>query len=82
MSIFRRKYPNIAIRLHPHSFHHLSKVRSGMTVICEDGLLLVTQSGDLQDYTLRPGQQMVIRAKGSVLIEAFSEAHVDILYPN
>jgi hypothetical protein len=82
MSIFQKKHPNITLQLHPHAFHRLSEVKPGMTVICEDGLLLVTQTGNPQDYTLKEGQQMVIRGKGTVLIEAVSDSHVDILYPN
>jgi hypothetical protein len=53
-----------------------------MTVVCEKGLLWMTQSGNLQDYTLKPGQRVTLEGKGKVLIEAVSESDVCILYPN
>ena len=82
MSIFHKKYPPITLQLHPHCLHRLNKIEPGMTVVCEQGLLLLTQAGNPQDYTLRPGQRVTIGGKGNVLIEAVSEAHLSILYPN
>jgi hypothetical protein len=45
-------------------------------------MLHMTQTGDLQDYALKPGERAVLARKGNVLIEAMSEACVCILYPN
>jgi hypothetical protein len=53
-----------------------------MTVVCEKGLLWMTQTGNLQDYTLKPGQHVTLKTKGQVLIEAVSESDMCILYPN
>jgi hypothetical protein len=82
MSIFHKNHPNLTLQLHPHSLHHLDRVEPGTTVVCEKGLLLLTQTGNPQDYTLRPGQRMVVGGHGKVLIEAVSEAALCILYPN
>lgn len=82
MSIFHKNHPNITMQLHPHNVHRINEVEAGMTVVCEDGILLLTQAGNPQDYTLRPGQKMVVGGKGNILIEAVSESHVYIYYPN
>jgi len=82
MAIFHKTHPNITLQLHPHSVHRINEVEAGMTVVCEDGVLLLTQAGNPQDYTLRPGQRMVVGGKGNILIEAVSESNVYIVYPN
>ena len=82
MSIFHKNHPNMTFQLHPHTVQRINHVENGMTVICEDGVLLLTQAGNPQDYTLRPGQRMVVHGKGNVLIEAVSESNVFIIYPN
>lgn len=82
MSLLHKNHPNITLQLPTHCFHRLSEVEPGMTVTCEKGLLWVTQAGNRQDYTLRPGQHVTIESKGQVLIEAVSESNLKILYPN
>ncbi len=82
MSLLHKHQPKITLQLRTHCFHRLSEVEPGMTVTCEKGLLWVTQSGNLQDYTLKPGQRVTLESKGKVLIEAVSESDLSILYPN
>lgn len=82
MSLIHKNHPKMTLQLHTHCFHRLSEVEPGMTVVCEKGLLWMTQSGNLQDYTLKPGQRVTLEGKGKVLIEAVSESDVCILYPN
>ena len=82
MSLIHKHQPKITLQLRSHCFHRLSEVEPGMTVTCEQGLLWVTQSGNPQDYTLKPGQRMMLEGKGKVLIEAVSESNLSILYPN
>ena len=73
---------NTTFQLPRRSFHRALKTQPGTTVVCEQGILWLTQSEDLQDYFLQPGEQMVIEKKGNVLIEAMSAARVSIVNPN
>jgi hypothetical protein len=73
---------NVSISLHPHQVENLKDVEPGMTVVCDKGLLWLTESNNLQDYALKAGHSVVIRKKGKVLIEAVDEANLHIIYPN
>ncbi len=57
----------------------IKKTRPGMTLSCEKGILWVTQSGDFRDYLLTPGQNMVVKKQGRVLIEALREVEFKIV---
>ncbi len=70
------------LQLPRHSFHRAIKTQPGTTVVCEQGILWLTQSEDAQDYFLKPGEQLVIEKKGNLLIEAMSAARVSIVNPN
>jgi hypothetical protein len=70
------------LQLPRRSFHRALKAQPGTTVVCEQGILWLTQSEDFKDYFLRPGEQMVIEKKGNVLIEALSTARVSIVSAN
>ena len=70
------------LQLPRRSFHRAIKTQPGTTVVCEQGILWLTQSEDAQDYFLQPGEQMVIEKKGNLLIEAMSAARVSIVNPN
>ena len=76
--------PKTATKLHlpRRAFHHMNRIKPGMTVRCEDGLVWLTKSSDMRDYMLRPGASMEVGKRTDVLIEALSEADVTILYPN
>jgi hypothetical protein len=70
------------LQLPRRSFHRAIKTQPGTTVVCEQGILWLTQSEDFKDYLLKPGEQMVIEKKSNVLIEALSAARVSIVNPN
>ena len=76
------QHKNISMKLNPHQVENLKDVEPGMTVICDKGVIWLTESNDLQDYTLNPGHSVIIRKKGKVLIEALDEAKLHIIYPN
>lgn len=82
MDTTREPKANLKLHLHRRAFHHLSRIKPGMTVRCEDGLVWLTKSKDLQDYMLRPGTSMVVGKRANILIEALSDADVTIVYPN
>lgn len=82
MDAIREPKNNLKLHLHRRAFHHMNRIKPGMTVRCEDGLVWLTKSSDLRDYMLRPGHSMVVSKRADVLIEALSEAEVTIVYPN
>lgn len=73
---------NTTLQLPRRSFHRALKAQPGTTVVCEQGILWLTQSNDYKDYMLKAGEQVVINKTNNVLIEAMSEARVSIVYPN
>ena len=74
---------NLKLHLHRRAFHHVNKIKPGMTVVCEKGLVWLTESSNLQDYMLQPGARMVVGKRADILLEALSEdADVSIVYPN
>ena len=82
MNAIREPEKKLKLHLHRRAFHHMNRIKPGMTVRCEDGLVWLTKSRDLQDYMLRPGTSMVVGKRANILIEALSEAEVTIIYPN
>ena len=73
---------NTYLQLDRRDFFRAQKINPGTTVICEKGILWLTQSDDLKDYMLKPGDKLVVSKKSNVLIEALSEARVSIVNPN
>ena len=73
---------NTYLQLDRRDFFRAQKITPGTTVICEKGILWLTQSDDLKDYMLKPGDKLVVSKKSNVLIEALSEARVSIVNPN
>jgi len=82
MNLAWNQHKNISVNLHPHQVQSLDDVEPGMTVVCDKGIVWLTESNDTQDYALRPGHSVIIRKKGKVLIEAVNEADLHIIYPN
>jgi hypothetical protein len=82
MNLTRERQTNFNLKLQRRGFHRVGTQKTGMTVVCEKGILWLTQSNDLRDYMLRPGDSLIINKRSHVLIEAMSEAHVSIVYPN
>jgi hypothetical protein len=53
----------------------------GLSVVCTEGILWITQEGDLKDYVLEAGQRYVIARRGLVVVEACSDARLQIAPP-
>ena len=77
-----QKPANTTLALQRRGFFRAQKTNPGTTVICEQGILWLTQSNDLKDYMLRPGDKLVVNQKSTVLIEAMSEARLSIVNSN
>ena len=69
------------LKLHQNEVQKLNKTIVGMVVICDKGMVWLTESNILQDYFLRPARSVMIREKGEVVIEAIHEADLRIIYP-
>jgi hypothetical protein len=77
-----QKHKNVSFNLQQHQVQKLDDVEPGMTVVCDKGIIWLTESNNRQDYALKPGHKVLIREKGEVIIEAINEAHLHIIYPN
>ena len=53
----------------------------GALVRCQDGLLWITQDGDLADHIVGPGDSFRVEREGSVLVQATQPARVAIESP-
>jgi hypothetical protein len=76
------KQPTTSLKLSPQAVHSANKIAAGTTIVCEKGIVWLTQANDLQDYMLQPGDKLVINKRNSVMLQALSEAHVSIVTPN
>ena len=76
------KDKNISVSLRPHQIKKLGSLTPGTTVVCDKGILWLTESNVRQDFTLKAGHHVVIGKKSDVLIEAVNEADFHIIYPN
>ena len=82
MNLTLKQSNNTSLKLHREDVLSAVKTKPGTTVICEKGILWLTQSEDLKDYMLKPGEKMVINKRTNVLIQALSEAKLSIVHPN
>ena len=82
MNATSRHSSNTDLKLHRHVLQHIRAIVPGTIVICQKGIVLLTEPNDLRDYTLRPGHQITIRRKGDVLVEALDDADLTVIYPN
>lgn len=82
MNMTLKNPSNTSLQLRRQDVLSALKTQPGTTVVCETGILWLTQSEDLKDYMLQPGEKMVINKRTDVLIEALSEAKLSIIHPN
>jgi hypothetical protein len=82
MNTVQDKKANLKLHLHRRAFHHMNKIKPGMKVVCEQGVVWLTKASDPKDYMLQQGASMVIGGKSDVLLEALSDADVSIINPN
>jgi len=70
-----------AIELHKGDLRRLENDRRGLSVICTEGILWITQEGDVKDYILEADQRYVIARRGSVVIQACGDARLRVAPP-
>lgn len=52
----------------------LSGVDAGDAIVSTQGILWITQEGDLQDYMLHKGERFVAEKRGVVVVQAMTDA--------
>ncbi len=78
---FHKQSHQMALPMHRGSMYCIPTVQRGATVVCERGVLWLTQANDPVDHFLLPGQRYTLKKRGKVLIEAMREASVSIVTP-
>jgi len=73
---------NTDINLQPLGFIHADHIGPGSTIVCNKGILWLTQTNDLKDYMLNPGDKLTVKKETNLLIEALSEARLSIVHNN
>ena len=66
------------IQLSANRIFRIDRRLGDMEIQALNGTLWVTLPGDPQDYVLKQGDRLSVRAKGTVLLEALSEASFTI----
>jgi hypothetical protein len=70
--------PKTKIRIN-RDFQSIQTVKPGSTLVCDNGIIWVTQSNDPQDYVLLPGQKLTVSRHGKILMEATQGADYHII---
>jgi hypothetical protein len=73
-----RGKPETELRLSGRGVFDLLDYRPGTVIFCKKGIVWVTQSNDVEDHILYPGEEFVSDRRGKVLIQAMREAAVRI----
>jgi hypothetical protein len=60
--------------LSAQEIERLDGMQLGDTIVCTNGVLWVTQEGDLEDYLLRKGEKFAAHRLGLVLIQALTDS--------
>jgi hypothetical protein len=64
---------NKKLHLKQNEMLQFRKFTPGTQLYCEKGVLWITQSGDFRDYFLTPGNNLVFKKHGCILMEALSD---------
>ena len=76
--VLSSRTPKIELFLRPREVLSLDNRQQPVVVACKDGMVWVTCEGELRDQVLRAGTRYTPKNRGSIVIEAISEARVDI----
>jgi hypothetical protein len=60
--------------VYPIRRHNVRQVNRYKRIVCEKGVLWLTQTGNPGDFILMPGDQFAGRKHGKVIIEALHDA--------
>jgi hypothetical protein len=83
MTTYTKPYANVGlqtteIKLEDHQVFHIDSSRSPMAITSMDGILWVTIPNDPEDHILKPGDQLLVNARGKVVMQAITDASFSI----
>jgi hypothetical protein len=70
--------PAVELRLDAHKLNRLEGDNRWRLVLCEKGVVWITQERDPRDYVLTAGDLFLVTEWGKVLVQALQEASVQI----
>lgn len=69
---------HIDLNLQRHEVLNLSHPHPGMEIECEQGILWITSTGDINDYTLAAGESYIAQDSNALVVEAVQDAIVNL----
>ena len=80
---FQEKASDISpeLKLSSHQTMRLEGDQRWRMILCQRGMIWVTQENDLEDYVLKPGDMFLITLRGEVVIQALTDACLEITPP-
>lgn len=70
---------NTTLELRRRGVERITNCKPGTTIVCEKGILWLTQPNDRHDYILFPGERFDKVKNRSVLVEAVRDAVVRVI---
>lgn len=75
------KQNDLVFNLLPYEMLSLNDI-SGIEIVCLQGSLWITQTGEEADFTLRSNDRFFVTKPGSVLIQSLGESQVRLISPS
>jgi Protein of unknown function (DUF2917) len=66
------------LRLSGRGVYDMVDYRPGTVIFCKKGIVWVTQSNDVEDHVLYPGDEFVSDRRGKVIVQAMRDSAVRI----
>ena len=70
--------PETELRLNGRGLYDIANYRPGTVIFCQKGTIWVTQTNDVKDHILNPGDEFVSDVRGRVIIQAMRDSAVRI----
>jgi hypothetical protein len=70
------------LNLQGKDLYRIDEIEPLTTIVCNKGLIWLTQTGDNNDHVLKDGEQFTLNHRGVVLMEALPDAQVRIIPPS
>jgi hypothetical protein len=70
---------NTTVELRRRGVERITNCKPGTTIVCEKGILWLTQPNDRRDYILFAGERFDKVKRGPVLVEAMRDAVVRVI---
>ena len=70
------------VHLEQREVYRMEDIAPLTTIVCQKGIIWLTQTGDGNDHVLEVGEKFTLRHPGLVLMEALPDALVRIIPPS